>query len=170
MSKPKDISYFEGKWWTKPDIWQNVGANVVSRPTEQQAISNIALQSKYIRNLSKWQLELTEQELLVYKIDRLINSTDFDIEYYKKKYKVYNKDLPIVKISKITGYSLEYTRKLLKNISSKIYLCDVIGIDINLNIDNKDSKKYTNVSNSKYLKQKKNKYYKSIGKYKKKIS
>lgn len=169
MSKPKDISYFEGKWWCRDGIWENIGSSVISRPTEQQALANINLQTKYLRKLSKWDLRLTEQELLVYKTDRLINNKDFNTDEYRKKFNVYNKDLPVVKISKITGYSEQYTRRLLANISYKVYLSDVLGIVLDLDsIGNvKEQNKYKNVNNNKYLQQKKNKYYKKIGKYKK---
>lgn len=170
MSKPKTIEYFSGKWWVNPEIWQNVGSEVVSRPTEHIALSNISLQSKYIRNLSKWQLDFTEQEILVYRIDKLIHSQDFDIDYYREKYKVYSKDIPVVKISKITGFSEVYVRRILKNISSKVYLCDTLNIEIDLdNIDNNKNKekKYKDLSSNKYLNSKRNSYYKRIGKYKK---
>lgn len=172
MSKPKDLSYFEGKWWCRDGIWENIGNSVTSRPTEQQALSNINLQTKYIRKLSKWDLTLTEQEILVYKTDRLINSIDFDIDKYREKFKVYNKDLPVVKISKITGYSEQYTRRLLANISYKVYLSDVLGIVLDINnissTNNKDNKKYKDLSGNKYINNKRNSYYKKIGKYKKK--
>lgn len=166
--KQKDLSYFEGKWWCRDGIWENIGSSVTARPTEQQALANINLQTKYIRKLSKWELILTEQELLVYKTDRLINSVNFDTDNYKE-IKLYKRDLPVVKISKITGFSEPYTRKLLQNISYKVYLSDVLGIvlDIEKTTKTKEQNKYKNVNGNKYLQQKKNRYYKTIGKYKK---
>lgn len=173
MSKPKTIEYFSGKWWVKEGLWDNVGSNVISRPTEHQAISNINLQSKYIRSLSKWDLQLTFQELEIYRIDRLINHPDFDTEEYStKEIKVYKKDMPIVKISKISGYSQEYCRKLLKSISGKVYLSDVLGIVLDLDKTSsvKEMNKYKNVNNNKYLTQKKNKYYHKLSKLKRNVS
>lgn len=162
MSKPKDLSYFEGKWWIRDGLWDNIGKDVTSRPTEEQALANINLQSKYIRKLSKWELALTPQELLVFNTDRLIHSRDFDTDNYKEL-KVYKKDLTITKISKITGFSLEYTRKLLKNISYKSYLAEVLGIELFVIDNNKNN----TLSNNNYYKQKKNKYYNKLSKYKK---
>lgn len=157
LSKQKSLDDYIGCWWLQPHIdWSNIGADVTHRPVEIEALNRIALEVKHIRNLSKWELELTPQEYEIFKLDQLVNSINFDVSNYPEK-KIYKKDTNIVKVSKLSNYSEMFVRKNLQNISRKIYLCEILNLELKVN---------NNISKNNYNKQKKSKYYKRLSKLK----
>ena len=158
--------YYYGKWWLNPNIeWDSIGGDSVNRPTENQALNNIALETKYISKLNKWNLEFDSNEILIIKADLEVNKEDFD--YSKYKY-VYRKDSNVRKVSKITGFSEPYIFKCLTVISRKLYLRDTLGYDSDLfSILKENEKNVTNRSKNGYISNKRNRYYKKLKKYKK---
>ena len=150
MSKKIKVLDDYSKWWLREDIeWSNIGADVVKRPTEITAFRNLSIESNYIRNLDKWELKLTQDELYIQHLDYLVNDKNFNYKQYKK---LYRKDSVVTKISKLSGYSEKHVNRILKNITRKTYLKYILGI-------NKVSTNSTNYNKRKqYFKDKLSKY------------
>lgn len=153
MSKKRTLNTAD-IWWLDVD-WSNIGANVVSRPVEIEALNNINTQVKYINKLSNYDLSFTKEEIEIIKLDQYVNSSKLDYLKHKKE-NLYKKDNVITKMSKLSGYSENYINRLLKSITRKIYLLEVLDINkINNN-------RYYVYNKKEYFKKKLSKYSRVI--------
>lgn len=153
MSKKRTLNTAD-IWWLDVD-WSNIGANVVSRPVEIEALNNINTQVKYINKLSNYDLSFTKEEIEIIKLDQYVNSSSLDYLKHKKQ-NLFKKDSVITKMSKLSGYSENYINRLLKSITRKIYLLEVLDINkINNN-------RYYVYNKKEYFKKKLSKYSRVI--------
>jgi len=117
-------------WWCKEDIeWGNIGADVVSRPTELQALNNISQQSKYIRlvGFDINTIRLTNTERKIYVLELEVSSERFDAKNHPL---VKIKDSPVRRISKISGYSEPFIMRQLTSVTRKMYLSELFDVNI----------------------------------------
>lgn len=130
----------ENIWWIKENIdWSNIGVDVVSRPTEIQALNNIAQQAKHIRVIGYdfESIKLTSLEKEIFRLELKVSSEDFDTKDYDN---MRIKDSSIRRISKLSGYSEPFVMRKLSSITKKIWLGEVFNIDVFSEKENKNVK------------------------------
>lgn len=147
----------ENNWWLREDIeWSNIGVDVVSRPTEIEALNNISQQAKHLRLVGYdfESIKLTSLEKKLFELELFVTSEDFDA---KSHHSIKIKDSTIRRISKLTDYSESFIMRKLTNMTRKIWLGEVFHIDVFLEKEkpserirrNKLTKKW-NEYNAKY--------------------
>ncbi len=117
-------------WWAKEDFdWSDIGTDVVVRPTEVEALNNLAKQASYFGKIgfNPDDLKLTDTERKVFLLELEVTKEDFDT---KDLSGVYLKDSYVRRVSKLSGYSEPFVMAILKNISRKSYLAEMFGVDI----------------------------------------
>ena len=117
-------------WWAKENFdWSNIGVEVITRPTEIEALSNLAKQASYFSKIgfNPDDLKLTDTERKVFLLELKVTKEDFDT---KDLSGVYFKDSYVRRVSKLSGYSEPFVMGILKAISRKSYLAEMFGVDI----------------------------------------